>query len=80
MPGSNVTQVRKVEAKVVKYLMVLEALRSLPPTSAQSVNHDEANVEMTNLDIVFQSSSALSIKGADLIGVFSLAVIIVGWL
>ena len=79
MPGfHNVTQVRKVEAEVVKYLMVLEALRSLPPTSAQSLNHDEPNVEMMKLEIVFQSSSALSIKGADLIGVFISVVIIVG--
>ena len=71
MPGfHNVTQIQKVEAEVVKYLMVLEALRSLPPASAQSVSHDEPNVEMTNLEIVFQSSNALSIKGADLIGGF----------
>ena len=79
MPGfHNVTQIRKVEAKVVKYLMVLEALRSLPPASAQSASHDEPNVEMTNFEVVFQSSNALSIKGADLIGIFISVVIIVG--
>ena len=79
MPGfHNVTQIRKVEAKVVKYLMVLEALRSLPPASAQSASHDEPNVEMTNFEVVFQSSNALSIKGADLIGILISVVIIVG--